>query len=73
MIKNLNDTLCIGGWVGARIVLDGYGKSRRHRDMVLGPPIRQRVVIPSELTRLTVRRPKGGINVEDLIVVTEKY
>ena len=30
-------TNCIGGWVGPRAGLDGYGKSRPHRDSIPGP------------------------------------
>jgi hypothetical protein len=30
-------TYCIGGWVGPRAGLDGYGKSRPHRDSIPGP------------------------------------
>ena len=30
-------THCIGGWVGPRTGLDGYGKSRPHRYLILGP------------------------------------
>ena len=30
-------THCIGGWVGSRAGLDGSGKSRLHRDSILGP------------------------------------
>ena len=30
-------THCIGGWVGPRARLDGYGKSRLHRDSTPGP------------------------------------
>jgi hypothetical protein len=29
-------THCIGGWVGPRIGLDGFGKSRPHRDSIIG-------------------------------------
>jgi len=31
------DTHCIGGWVGPRAGLDGFGKSRPHRDSIPGP------------------------------------
>jgi hypothetical protein len=27
----------IGGWVGPRVVLDGWGKSRSYRDSIPGP------------------------------------
>jgi hypothetical protein len=30
-------THCIGGWVGPRVGLDGCGKSRPHRNSILGP------------------------------------
>jgi hypothetical protein len=30
-------THCTGGWVGPRADLEGYGKSRLHRDSILGP------------------------------------
>ena len=30
-------THCIGRWVGPRVGLDGCGKSRLHRDSILGP------------------------------------
>jgi len=28
---------CVGGWVGPSTVLDGCGKSYRHRDSIRGP------------------------------------
>jgi hypothetical protein len=31
-------THCTGGWVGPTAGLDGYGKSRPHRDSIPGPP-----------------------------------
>jgi len=31
-------TYCIGGWVGPRAGVDGYGKSRPHRNSIPGPP-----------------------------------
>jgi hypothetical protein len=30
-------THCIGGWVGPRVGIDECGKSRLHRDSILGP------------------------------------
>jgi hypothetical protein len=30
-------TYCIGGWVGPKAGLDWRGKSRLHRDSILGP------------------------------------
>ena len=30
-------TLCVGGWVGPRAGLDGFGKSRSHRDAIPRP------------------------------------
>jgi len=31
-------THCVGGWVGPRVVLDGCGKSRPHRDSIPESP-----------------------------------
>ena len=31
---------CTGGWVGRRAFMDGYGKSRTHRDSILVRPAR---------------------------------
>ena len=31
-------TNCTEGWVGLRTGLDGHGKSRSHRDSILGTP-----------------------------------
>jgi hypothetical protein len=33
-------THCIGGWVDPRVVLDGFGKSRPHRDSFPDRPTR---------------------------------
>jgi hypothetical protein len=33
-------THCIGGWVGPKAGLDGYGKSRPHRDSIPYRPAR---------------------------------
>jgi hypothetical protein len=44
-------THCIGGWVGPRAGLDGYGKSRPNRDSILGPSNTKRVAISMELSR----------------------
>ena len=41
---------CTGGWVGSRAGLDGYGKSRPHRDSI---PSQLRVATPTELFRPT--------------------
>ena len=41
-----------GGWVGPRAGLDRCGKSRPHRDSILGPSISQPVAIPTELPAL---------------------
>ena len=39
--------------MGPRVGLDGCGKSRLHRDSILGPSSPQRVAIPTELSRPT--------------------
>jgi hypothetical protein len=44
-------THCIGGWVGPRAGLDGFDKSRSHRDSIPGPSSPQRVTIPTTLSR----------------------
>ena len=44
-------THCIEGWVGPRAGLDGYEKSRPHRDSIPGPSSPYRVAIPNELSR----------------------
>jgi hypothetical protein len=46
-------THCSGGWVGLRAGLDGYGKSRPHRDSIPGPFNPYRVATPTELSRPT--------------------
>jgi hypothetical protein len=38
--------------VGPRIGLDGYGKSCPHWDSIPGPSSRQRVAMPTALSRL---------------------
>jgi hypothetical protein len=38
-------------WVGPRAGLEGRGKSRPQRDQIPGPSSRQRVAIPTELSR----------------------
>jgi hypothetical protein len=43
----------IGGWVGPRAGLDGFGKSRHNRDSIPGPSSLQPVAIPTELSRPT--------------------
>ena len=45
------DTDYVGGWVGARAGLDGYGMFCRHRDSIPGPSIPQRVA-PTSYRRL---------------------
>jgi hypothetical protein len=50
----ITGTHCIGGWVEPRTGMDGYGKSRPHRDSIPGPSGLYRVSIPSELSRPTV-------------------
>ena len=40
--------------MGPRAVLDGCGKSRRHRDSITGPPSSYQVPIPAELSRPAV-------------------
>ena len=44
-------THCIGGWVGLRAGLVGYGKSRPCRDSNFRPSRRSQVAIPTELSR----------------------
>ena len=46
-------THCIGGWVGPKAGLDGCGKSRPHRDSILGMSNPYRVAIPTTLSRPT--------------------
>ena len=36
-------THCIGGWVGPRAGLDGYGKARPHWDSIPGPYTEKRL------------------------------
>ena len=43
---------CTGGGVGPRAGLDRCGKSRPHRDSILGPSSPWPVAIPTELSRL---------------------
>jgi len=43
------DTYCTGGWMGLRAGLDRCGKSRPHRDSILGPSSPWLVTIPTEL------------------------
>jgi len=38
---------CTVGWVVPRAGLEGFGKSRYHRDPIPGPPRPQRVAIPA--------------------------
>ena len=38
----------VAGWVGTRVSLDGYGKSRPHWDSIPGPSSPQRVIIPAK-------------------------
>jgi hypothetical protein len=35
--RERSGTHCTGGWMGPRVGLDGYGKSRPHRDSIPGP------------------------------------
>jgi hypothetical protein len=44
-------THCIGGWVGPRTGLDGFGMFRRHQDSIPGPSSPSRVAILTELSR----------------------
>ena len=44
-------THCIGGWVGPRASLDGYGKSFPHRDSIPGASSPWQVAIQTELFR----------------------
>jgi len=39
-------TQCVEGWMGLLAGVDGCGKSRLHRDAILGPPSPQRFAIP---------------------------
>ena len=47
-------THCIGGWLGPRAGLNGCGKSRHHRDSILGPSNPWRVAIRTELYRPSI-------------------
>ena len=44
----------IGGWVGPRAGLDGFEKSRLHRDSIPGPSSPWQVAILTELYRPTL-------------------
>jgi hypothetical protein len=46
-------THCTGGWVGLTAGVDGYGKSRPHRDSIPGLSSPQPVAKPTELSRPT--------------------
>jgi hypothetical protein len=46
---------CTGGWVGLRAGLDGCGKIRPNGDSIPGSSSPQRVVPPTELSRLIIR------------------
>ena len=46
-------THCIGSWVGPRAGLDGFEKSRLHRDSIPGPSSPWRVATLTELSRPT--------------------
>jgi len=37
--RGIAGTHCIGGWVGPRAVLNGWGESRPHRDSIPGPTL----------------------------------
>ena len=50
--RERHGTHCIGDWVGLRAGLDRCGKSRPHRDFILGPSSPLRVAIPTTLSRL---------------------
>ena len=43
-------THCIGGWVGLRAGLDGYGKFRPNQESIPGPSSPQQVATPTALT-----------------------
>jgi hypothetical protein len=47
-------THSLGGWLGPRAGLDRCGKSRLHRDSILGLSSPYRVAIPTELSRPNV-------------------
>ena len=49
-------THCTGSWVGPRVGLDRCGKTRSHRDTILGPSSPQRVAIPAKLSQPTNTR-----------------
>jgi hypothetical protein len=53
-VGKIPGTHCIGGWVEPRVGLDGYGKSRLHRDSIPGPSGPYRVALPTELSRPTI-------------------
>ena len=48
-----SDAHRIGGWVGPRIILDGYGISLPHRLSISGPSRSQRLAISAGLSRST--------------------
>ena len=46
-------THCIGGKVGSKAGLDGYGISRPHPESIPGPSSTQQFAIPTELSQRT--------------------
>ena len=48
----------IGGWVGPRNGLDGWGKSHPHRDSIPGPSGPYLVAIPTALLKKNVTKMK---------------
>jgi hypothetical protein len=53
-------TRCIGGWVGSRAGLDGFGKSRSHRNSIPEPssPLRVAILTDLSLPKLSIRFPR---------------
>jgi hypothetical protein len=60
---------CAGGWVGRWAGVHGCGKSLSHRVSIPGPFSPQRVDIPTELTRPTVRNMNSLRNSRHVLVV----
>jgi len=44
-------THCIGGWMGPRAILDGWGKYRLHRDLISGPSSHLKILGARRVTR----------------------
>ena len=59
-------THCTKSWVGPRAGIDGFGKSRLHRDLIPRPSSPKRVAIPTEISRPTIRLFLKVINDEYL-------